>query len=102
LRSADSVINASSERGIDGQILIESPNDVTGTITVLEMPSLDLSALLQERCAAAVLRERSSFTVEGRGGLPSAPGGFLISPLSSPKAAGRQTTPVGSAQKPRD
>ncbi len=38
LRSADSVINASSERGIEGQILIESPNDVTGTITVLEMP----------------------------------------------------------------
>ncbi len=102
LRSADSVINASSERGIDGQILIESPNDVTGTVTVLEMPALDLSALLQERCAAAVLRERSSFTVEGRGGLPSSPGGFLTSPLVSGKAAGQKKTPVGSRQEQRD
>ncbi len=102
LRSADSVINASSERGIDGQILIESPNDVTGTITVPEMPSLDLSALLQERCAAAALQERSSFTVEGRGGVPSSPGAFLGSPLVQRKGAGEKTTPVISGLKQKD
>ena len=102
LRSADSVINASSERGIDGQVLIESPNDVTGTVTVLEMPALDLSALLRERCAAAVLRERSSFTVEGRGGLPSSPGGFLASPLVSGKTAGQKKAPAGSRQEQKD
>jgi filamentous hemagglutinin family protein len=92
LRSSDSLISASSQRGIDGQILIESPNEVTGTVTVLEVPSLDVSALLQERCAAAVLRERSSFTIEGRGGLPPRPGGFLTSP-SGGKASGTKKMP---------
>jgi hypothetical protein len=81
LRSGDSLVSASSQRGIAGQILIESPNEVAGTVSVVEVPSLDISALLQERCAAAVLRERSSFTIEGRGGLPPRPGGFLTSPL---------------------
>jgi len=89
LRSGDSLISASSQRGIDGQILIESPNEVAGTVAVPEAPSLDVSALLQERCAAAVLRERSSFTIEGRGGLPPRPGGFLTSP-SGGKASGNK------------
>lgn len=80
VQSGDSLINASSKRGIDGQIQIESPNDVTGTVYVPEMPSLDLSALLQERCAAAALGERSSFTIDGGGGLPARPGGYLTSP----------------------
>ena len=94
LRSGDSVISASSESGIDGQILIDSPNDVTGTITVLEMPSLDVSTLLQESCAAAALQQRSSFTVEGRGSLPSRPGGYLTSPLLGAEKADGDEAPA--------
>ncbi|MBN1570583.1 MAG: filamentous hemagglutinin N-terminal domain-containing protein [Acidobacteria bacterium] len=85
LQSTDSIINASSEKGLDGQIVIDSPNKVTGTVADLEVPSLDVSELLRERCTAAALRARSSFTVEGRSGLASRPGDFLASPFNCDK-----------------
>jgi large exoprotein involved in heme utilization and adhesion len=87
LQSADSIINASSQKGLDGQIVIDSPNEVTGTVAVLDAPPLDISELLGERCAAAALRERSSFTVEGRGGLPPRPGDLLQSPLPNEESS---------------
>ncbi|HSP05636.1 MAG TPA: hypothetical protein VLR94_00585, partial [Acidobacteriota bacterium] len=82
LQSADSTISASSKRGLDGRIVIDSPHQVTGTINVLELPPLDISELLRERCAAAAFEERSSFTVEGQSGLPLRPGDFLSSPVT--------------------
>jgi large exoprotein involved in heme utilization and adhesion len=85
LQSADSSINASSKQGLDGRIVIDSPNQVMGTVAVLELPSLNVADLLRERCAAAALRNRGSFTIEGRGGLPPRPGDFLTSPLRTPK-----------------
>jgi hypothetical protein len=82
VKSSDSTINASSKQGLDGRIVIDSPNQVTGTIAVLPLPSLNISELLRERCAAAALRARSSFTIEGRGFLAPRPGDFLASPYS--------------------
>ena len=49
-------------------------------MAVLQLPSLNVSELLRERCAAAALRARSSFTIEGRGRLAPRPGDFLSSP----------------------
>jgi filamentous hemagglutinin family protein len=78
--SSDSRISASSEQGLDGKIVIDSPNQVRGTMTLLELPSIDIAALLRERCAAAALRGESSFTIEGLSGIPQRPGDFLTSP----------------------
>lgn len=75
----ESTIEASSKQGLNGQILIDSPNQVTGTVAVLDVPLLDISEILRERCAANVLRERSSFTIEGKGGIAPRPGTFLWS-----------------------
>jgi filamentous hemagglutinin family protein len=80
LQSADSTISATSTQGIDGEIIIDSPNQVRGTMALLELPSIDIAALLRERCAAAALREQSSFTIEGLSGIPQRPGDFLVSP----------------------
>jgi len=99
LQSADSTINASSKTGLDGKIVIDSPHQVTGTIHVLQVPRLDISELLRERCAAAASEERSSFTVEGHTGLPSRPGDFLSSPFRGFAPGGR--TPGGSTGAPR-
>ena len=79
LKSADSRIDASSRQGLDGNILIDSPNQVTGTVPVLTVPLLDISEILRERCAARLLREHSSFTIEGRGGVPPRPGTLIWS-----------------------
>jgi len=81
VQSADSIISASSKRGLDGKIVIDSPHQVTGTVNFIEVPPLDISELLRERCAAAAFEEKSSFTVEGPSGLPLRPGDFLSSPL---------------------
>jgi filamentous hemagglutinin family protein len=98
LKSAESRIDASSRQGLDGQILIDSPNEVMGTVAVLEVPSLDISEILRERCAARALRERSSFTIEGKGGMSPRPGGFLFSP--SPEEPGRTKTPATGRKAP--
>jgi filamentous hemagglutinin family protein len=80
VQSADSIINASSKQGLDGKIIIDSPNQVRGIVAALDLPSIDIAALLRDRCAAAALHERSSFTIEGLSGLPQRPGDFLTSP----------------------
>ena len=78
--SADSVVEASSQLGVQGTIVIESPeNDIAGQIAQLPRAYLDVSHLLPERCTAQRSESESSFIVTGRGGLPSGPDGYLPS-----------------------
>ena len=82
--SPDSVIDASSELGIDGNVEIDAPDeDISGELVVLEGALLDASSLLRERCAARRDIGASSFTGVGRGGLPPSPEGPLASPYTS-------------------
>ena len=76
LQSAESTIDASSRFGLDGEIVIDSPNEVTGTVAVLDAPVFDVVDLLRDYCAVEVLSERSSFTMKGRGGLPVLPNDY--------------------------
>lgn len=87
--SADSTISASSKQGLDGKIVIDSPNQVTGRFATLELPPLKVSEILRDRCAAAALRGRSSFVVEGSAGLQCRPGDFVTSPLRLGVPGGR-------------
>jgi large exoprotein involved in heme utilization and adhesion len=73
--SADSVLDASSELGIDGTVNILSPDeDVDSNLVELPVAYQDAAGLLRERCSARHLSDRSSLTMSGRKGVPSAPG----------------------------
>jgi large exoprotein involved in heme utilization and adhesion len=80
LRSPGSRIDASSRLGIDGTVVVSSPEvDLTGGLVELEVPLLDAASLLRERCAARRDIGASSFTGVGRGGLPPGPDQPLMS-----------------------
>jgi large exoprotein involved in heme utilization and adhesion len=75
ISSPDSVIQASSELGIDGNIDIAAPEtDVGGAIAILPDTFLDNANLLADTCAARGGKPGSSLMAGGRGGLPPDPG----------------------------
>jgi filamentous hemagglutinin family protein len=80
LVSAGSVIDASSELGVSGQVTTTAPDsDLLEGLVRLPAEFLDSAALLGSRCAARD-RERGSFVVGGRTGLRESP----LRPLSTP------------------
>ena len=75
IASPDSVLDASSELGIDGTINILSPDEEI-TTNLVELPAayLDAAGLLRERCSSRhQAATQSSFTVAGRDSLPTTP-----------------------------
>jgi large exoprotein involved in heme utilization and adhesion len=75
IASPDSVLDASSELGINGTINILSPDEEI-TTNLVELPAayLDASGLLRERCSTRhQAATQSSFTVAGRDSLPTTP-----------------------------
>jgi filamentous hemagglutinin family protein len=92
IASPDSEISASAERGIDGTVVISTPEvDLSAGLVVLEGAIIDTESL-PARCGARRDIGASSFTGVGRGGLPPSPDG----PLSSAHlgAAGGTTIPT--------
>src|SRR5438094_6953731 len=85
LSSPDSVINASSAKGVSGTITINSAiSDLSGSLAPLPSGFLKSSALLRSRCSARLASgTTSSFVLASKGGIPTEPGGTLISPLPS-------------------
>jgi len=79
----NSVIDASSQTGLDGQITIDSVNNVFGSVLLLETPSIDVSDLVTERCVAAAFRDRSSLTVESLEAEIWSPADYAPSPYLS-------------------
>jgi len=74
IASQDSIVQASSQLGIDGNITIISPDqDVSDSLTVLTDSFLDASRLMQQRCAQRVVKGASQFVVAGAEGLPVDP-----------------------------
>ncbi len=84
LADPDSIIDASSSLGIDGQVDIRSPiTNVTSLVSPLSKDFRSVVALLRKPCMARVHKgEYSSFMIKGRDSLPVQPGRFLSSPLS--------------------
>jgi hypothetical protein len=72
--SADSVVQASSQKGISGTVVITGPRvDVNGALVVLSSELRGRAAVLREACAAYGDRPISSLVKAGRGGLPQDP-----------------------------
>jgi filamentous hemagglutinin family protein len=82
LADPSSVVDASSQRGPQGTVNIQSPVQNLGEqLTPLAQQFSSAAALLAQRCAARVADGKfSTFVVAGREGLPVEPGGFLASP----------------------
>jgi len=77
LADASSVIDASSQLGIDGNVEIKAPDTtITGQLAPLPDDTLNAASLLQEPCKA---REEASgsFLIRGRDGVPPTPDGYL-------------------------
>lgn len=73
LESADSMIDASSQLGVDGTVVVESPEDPL-KVELLQLPSefLDATRLLGERCAARD-GASGSFVISSRSGRAASP-----------------------------
>ena len=85
----NSVLDASSETGLDGNTDVRAPFVVLATI-ISQLPKNFVipKSLFAEPCAAIAGGQFSSFTQEGSGGLPPTPGSFLTSPLILPMLPG--------------
>lgn len=74
LRSSESIIDASAETGIDGTVVVSSPEaDVTSGLVVLPAEFVDAGSRLKESCAIRGATEASRFDRAGRA-LPPGPG----------------------------
>jgi filamentous hemagglutinin family protein len=71
IKSDDSLITASSEKGVAGEVKIDNIDNVD--IGTLPVEFLDASVLIKQHCTDWTDRESSSFFITGRGGLPNAP-----------------------------
>ncbi len=73
-------ITASSEFGLDGEFQLDLLTDVDPSRGLAELPTnvVDASRQIDRRCSPDDrMRERSSFTITGRGGLPPSPNDTL-------------------------
>ncbi|BBD58251.1 filamentous hemagglutinin outer membrane protein [Nostoc sp. HK-01] len=71
-------ITASSTTGINGDIIITTPNvDPTQGLTNLPADTVNTASLIDSACSASDDKTGSQFTVTGRGGLPASPDDVL-------------------------
>jgi filamentous hemagglutinin family protein len=74
IKSADSIVDASSQLGIPGRIEITGPRvDVNGALVVLSSELRSAAEVLRHSCAAQAAQPQSSLVEAGRGGLPQDP-----------------------------
>lgn len=78
-----SVVDASSQFGLNGSVTIQSPtSNLSETVGQLASKTNPPQVLLQNRCVALAGGEQSTFILTGRDALPSQPGGWLSSPVA--------------------
>ena len=78
-----SLVDASSQFGLNGTVTIQSPTaNLSGTVGQLASKTNPPQVLLQNRCIALAGGEQSTFILAGRDTLPSEPGGWLSSPVA--------------------
>jgi len=76
----EEIINASSEFGVDGIVVVNSPDtDVSGQLLVLPKEFIDISAQLQSPCNSRMAENPSSFTITNSEGTPNSPDDLLPS-----------------------
>jgi large exoprotein involved in heme utilization and adhesion len=100
-----SQIDATSSRGISGQILIQSPiQQLAGAIAPLPQTFAVAANLYGQRCAAQKGGQFSSFVQGARDAAPPQPGDWLASPLivaseTTPPQSSSHTSPLPAATR---
>jgi large exoprotein involved in heme utilization and adhesion len=80
LVSTDSIITASSAKGVSGEVEETSPDqDLAGQLVTLPGSLYSVEATLQDICAVKLGGDFSSFITAPNGGLPLEPGGWMPS-----------------------
>ncbi len=83
LADSASTVSASSQRGPNGTVTIQSPTaNLSSAVGQLVSKMTPPQVLLQSRCVALTGGGQSTFIVAGREKLPAEPGGWLNSPIS--------------------
>jgi large exoprotein involved in heme utilization and adhesion len=78
IASSDSIVSASSQKGISGTIEIIGPRvDLNGALVVLSSELRSAAQVLRNSCAAQAGLPQSSLIEGGRGGLPQNPDATL-------------------------
>jgi len=81
IRSSESAVDASSELGIDGLVIIKSPDeDAAEGLTILPANYLDTTRWLKTPCSARSGEKMSRFVITGRDAIPSALDDWLPAP----------------------
>jgi len=99
ITDSGSLVQASSQLGVSGSVVIAAPqSNVGSSVTVLPSAYFDASALMRESCAARAGRA-NSFVQAGRGGLGAQPGDLAFGDYGwrGPARAG----PTAEARPPR-
>ena len=82
ITTPDSIVSASSELGIDGDIFIESPvTDISSFLAVLPDQFLDAGQWIVKSCAERAVEAASRFIVKEREGVPTPVDDWLASPF---------------------
>ncbi|MEQ9237694.1 two-partner secretion domain-containing protein [Coleofasciculus sp. E2-BRE-01] len=77
-RTPKSDITASSQFGLEGDVVLNTPNiDPSRGLTQLPTQPIDVRGLVAQVCRADVVDNRSQFVMTGRGGLPPKPSELL-------------------------
>jgi filamentous hemagglutinin family protein len=77
IETPDSIVSASSQKGISGVVEINGIAPLNGALVVLSSELRSAVALSENTCAARAGRPRSSLVEAGRGGLPQDPDASL-------------------------
>ena len=94
IASSDSIVSASSQKGISGTIEIIGPRvDLNGALIVLSSELRNAAQVLRNSCAAQSGLPQSSLVEGGRGGLPQDPDATLPALY----IAGRDMSPASPA-----
>lgn len=94
LADQSSIVNASSQFGLNGTVRIQSPtSNLSGSLGTLSSKPSQAQILLTQRCAALANGQASSFVVAGREQLRADPGAWLTSPIA---LAGLDTDPFNN------
>lgn len=98
LADAGSLVDASSQFGLNGTVNIQSPtSNLAGTISSLPSSLRQMQSLQTGRCAALADSRSSSLIVAGRDILPAEPGGWSPSPFA---LMGEETDSLAMASPP--
>ncbi|MDM8550075.1 hypothetical protein QUF72_08365, partial [Desulfobacterales bacterium HSG2] len=81
VKSSDSAVTATSNRGNEGSVRIEAPDvDISGSLIPISENPLDVSRMLPKSCKERTAKDRSRFIIKCKDAIPTSPDDLQASP----------------------